>query len=43
MDAGLAPMVISVNQTKSLFLREDYAERLLDITGRYHIPPGIDP
>lgn len=40
MDAGLAPMVISVNQTKSLFLREDYAERLLDITGRYHIPPG---
>ena len=40
MDAGLAPMVISVNQTKSLFLREDYAQRLLDITGRYHIPPG---
>lgn len=38
MDAGLEPMVISVNQTKSLFLREDYIERLLDITERYGIP-----
>ena len=39
IDAGLAPMVISVNQTKSLFLRDDYIERLLDITERYRISP----
>ena len=39
MDAGITPVVISVNQTKSLFVKEDYVDRLLAITEKYHISP----
>ena len=39
MDSGLTPIVISVNQTKSLFVEEDYVDRLLTITEKYHISP----
>ena len=39
MDAGLPPIEISVNQTKSLFMKEDYPQLLLGITEKYHIPP----
>lgn len=39
IDGGSHPVVISVNQTKSLFVREDYVELLLAITEKYHISP----
>lgn len=39
MDAGRDPLVISVNQTKSLFVRDDYVERLLAITEKYSVDP----
>ena len=39
MDEGLSPITISVNQSKSLFVKEDYVDRLLAITGRYHVSP----
>lgn len=39
MDHNISPIVISVNQTKSLFVKEDYVEKLLAITKRYHISP----
>lgn len=39
MDAGISPITISVNQTKSLFVSEDYVENLLKITSRYQILP----
>lgn len=38
IDDGLAPIVISVNQTKSLFIKEDYIEQLLAITQKYQVP-----
>ena len=39
MDAGISPVAISVNQTKSLFIKEDYVDRLLAITNKYRISP----
>ncbi len=39
MDCGLAPVGIAVNQTKALFVKEDYVECLLAITGKYRIAP----
>lgn len=39
IDAGITPVVISVNQTKSLFVKEDYVDQLLAITEKYHISP----
>lgn len=39
MDAGIPPITISVNQTKALFVSDDYVENLLEITSRYQVPP----
>lgn len=39
MDEGLSPISISINQTKSLFVSDDYVEKLLEITSRYQVPP----
>ena len=39
MDAGKSPISISINQTKSLFVSNDYLDKLLEITSRYQIPP----
>ena len=39
MDQGIPPITISVNQTKLLFLKTDYVEKLLSITGKYDIAP----
>lgn len=39
MDEGITPMNISVNQTRLLFASEGYVEKLLAITGKYHISP----
>lgn len=39
INQGLSPIPISVNQTKLLFYREDYADRLLAITRKYQVPP----
>ena len=39
IDRGIPPIVISVNQTKSLFLRDDYVSRLLEITKRHGVEP----
>lgn len=39
MDSGLTPVGIAVNQTKSLFVKEDYVDSLLAITGKYRVPP----
>lgn len=39
MEQGISPIVISVNQTKSLFVKEDYVEKLLEITNKYQISP----
>ena len=37
INRGLMPTNISVNQTRLLFASEGYVEKLLDITGKYHI------
>lgn len=39
MDAGVCPIEIAVNQTKTLFVKSDYTEKLLEITQKYRIPP----
>lgn len=39
MDAGIPPITISINQTKALFVSDDYVENLLEITSRYQVPP----
>ena len=39
MDEGLSPILISINQTKSLFVSDDYLDKLLEITSRYQISP----
>lgn len=39
LDEGMIPMNISVNQTRLLFASEGYVEKLLAITGKYHISP----
>lgn len=39
MDQGIAPITISINQTKSLFVSDDYVEKLLEITSRYEVSP----
>lgn len=39
IDEGIAPITISINQTKSLFASDDYVEKLIEITSRYQIPP----
>lgn len=39
LDAGYAPITVSVNQTKSLFISEDYPDKLMDTTRQYGIRP----
>ena len=39
IDEGITPITISVNQTKALFVSDDYTEKLLEITSRYQVPP----
>ena len=39
IDEGLSPISISVNQTKALFVSDDYVEQLKSITNRYQVPP----
>lgn len=39
IDEGLSPITISVNQTKVLFVSDDYVEQLKSITNRYQVPP----
>lgn len=39
INAGFSPITISINQTKSLFVSDDYVEKLLEITSRYQIEP----
>ena len=39
MDAGVCPIEIAVNQTKTLFVKSGYTEKLLEITQKYRIPP----
>ena len=39
IDEGLSPITISVNQTKALFVSDDYVEQLKSITNRYQVPP----
>ena len=39
IEEGLPPIAISINQTKSLFVSDDYLEKLLEITSRYQIDP----
>lgn len=39
IDTGISPITISINQTKSLFVSDDYVDRLLEITSRYQISP----
>ena len=36
---GLPKILISINQTKSLFVSDDYLDKLLEITSRYEIDP----
>lgn len=38
MDEGYEPITISVNQSKLLFYRSDYVQKLCQITDKYHIP-----
>lgn len=39
IDEGLSPITIFVNQTKALFVSDDYVEQLKSITNRYQVPP----
>ena len=39
MDQGIPPISISINQTKSLFVSDDYLDQLLEITSRYQVSP----
>lgn len=39
IDQGMTPISISVNQTKLLFGREDYVDRLVAITRKYQVQP----
>ena len=39
MDAGIPPITISINQTKALFVSDDYVDALLEITSRYQVSP----
>ena len=39
MDEGIPPISISINQTKSLFVSDDYLDKLLAITSRYQVSP----
>ena len=41
MDAGIAPIPISVNQSRLLFLSGNYVELLERIVQRYRIPPEL--
>lgn len=36
---GLPDLLISINQTKSLFVSDDYVDKLLEITSRYEVDP----
>lgn len=38
-DKGIPPISISINQTKALFVSDDYLDRLLEITARYQVDP----
>lgn len=39
MNQGKPPISISINQTKSLFVSDDYLDKLLEITSRYQVSP----
>src|SRR5699024_8521004 len=39
MDEGIPPIVISINQTKALFVSDDYVEKLQEITAKYQVTP----
>lgn len=39
MAAGITPISISVNQTKSLFVSDDYLKTLIDLTEYYQVSP----
>lgn len=39
MDEGIPPIVISINQTKALFVSDDYVEKLQEITAKYQVSP----
>ena len=39
MNEGIPPVSISINQTKSLFVSDDYLDKLLEITSRYQVSP----
>ena len=41
MDAGLAPIPVSVNQTKLLFYESGYLPRLQQLIEQYHIPAEL--
>lgn len=39
MDEGIPPIIISINQTKALFVSDDYVEKLVEITSKYQVSP----
>lgn len=39
IDEGITPITISVNQTKSLFVSDDYVDKLIEITSKYQVAP----
>lgn len=41
IDAGIAPIQISINQSKKLFSREHYVDELLEITERYGVSSSL--
>lgn len=41
MDGGIAPIPLSVNQSKLLFYETDYVDRLKDLLDRYRIPAEL--
>ena len=41
IDKGYKPINISVNQSKLLFYKENYVERLCNITRKYNISPSL--
>lgn len=41
LERGIAPVPISVNQTRLLFYEADYPEKLRELVNRYEIPAGL--
>lgn len=40
LDAGLTPIIVSVNQSRAHFLKKDYVDRLQNMLIQYNIPAG---